>query len=154
VDTVLNITPLRVSENNSSTLKAGHQAEHGDEKALSGRTAEVARQFEALLIFTMMKSMRASLSENTLTGSDQQDMYREMMDREIAESIARRGDFGLTKMFASQLAESSETNTVDRVRDTQPVSTDIAHRGYTLDKNTGVAEFVARQRILQAGSWN
>lgn len=69
----------------------------------SDETQEVAQKFEALLLFTMMKSMRASVSKDSLTGSDQQDLYREMMDREIANTIAASGGLGIQQMLERQL---------------------------------------------------
>jgi len=63
----------------------------------------VARKFEALMLHTMLKSMRATIAEDELTGNDGQDLYRDMMDQEIAKNISESGGFGLQTMLARQL---------------------------------------------------
>ncbi|MBX2879313.1 MAG: rod-binding protein [Granulosicoccus sp.] len=119
-------------------------AEH--QKAL-----EVAKKFEALLLFTMLKSMRDSLSEDSLTGSDQQNMYREMMDREISESIAEAGGLGMQKMLERQLSPTQSIGD-------KPVNNAIASSS-SLDALAVAAEktdissvnldYITRHRILQ-----
>jgi len=74
-----------------------------DEKLL-----EVAGQFEALMLSSMMKSMRATLSGDSLTGSTQQDMYQEMMDKEMVESIVSGEGLGLKQLLAQQLSKATE----------------------------------------------
>lgn len=110
------------------------------------RTLEVAQKFEALLLFTMMKSMRASLSEDTLIGSDQQDMYREMMDQEIAQSIAASGGLGIQQMLERQLNSTSsgvsaeiDQSMIQKITDTPVASTDLSAR----------QAIIAKHRILQ-----
>lgn len=98
---------LQNSVSSPDTLDAAQQSRVDDRE----KAVDVAKKFEALLLFTMMKSMRSSLTEDTLTGSDQENTYREMMDREIAESIAKAGGLGLQSMLQNQLTTSmSETS--------------------------------------------
>ncbi|MBX2837604.1 MAG: rod-binding protein [Gammaproteobacteria bacterium] len=111
------------------------------------RTAEVAQEFEALLVFTMIKSMRTSLSEDTLTGSSQQNLYREMLDREIAESIARRGDLGLKQMFEQQLSKPGEGPTDVALLPDSAQQPSAGTRPKT-DLGIGVMESIARQKLL------
>ena len=70
----------------------------------------VARKFEALMLHAMLKSMRATITEDELTGNDGQDMYRDMMDQEIARKISESGGFGLQTMLAQQLGANMNVN--------------------------------------------
>lgn len=65
---------------------------------------EVAGQFEALFVQTMLKNMRDSrLAEPIFGSSDQHDMYQEMMDQELSLSISRGRGLGLADMLVRQL---------------------------------------------------
>ncbi len=77
-------------------------------KARAGKDAdasldEVARQFEALLLGQMLKSMRqASLGEG-LMESDQSLFYRDMYDKQLAIHLAQSGGLGLADMIKQQI---------------------------------------------------
>lgn len=90
-------------------------AEPGSSRIQSSndKILEVAGQFEALMLTSMMKSMRATLSGDSLAGSTQQDMYQEMMDKEIVESITRGEGLGLKRLLAQQLGATVDTQGVD-----------------------------------------
>ena len=65
---------------------------------------EVAGQFEALFIQTLMKNMRAaSLAEPLFGDSDQHEMYEEMMDQQLAVEMATGKGIGLADMLVRQL---------------------------------------------------
>lgn len=113
------------------------------------KSEDVAQRFEALLIFTMMKSMRASLTEDSLTGSKQQDMYRQMMDREIAEQIAKSGDFGLQNLFEHQLNLGSHDTVAHTDNYLSTLSARLEHNSLPMPSGTAAMEFIARQRTLQ-----
>lgn len=67
---------------------------------------EAAQQFEALLLQTMLKEMRAS-SQDDLLGSSQMDSYYEMFDQQIALDMARKGGFGLADVLVRQLESAA-----------------------------------------------
>ena len=70
---------------------------------------EVAGQFEALFIQTLMKNMRdASLGDPLLGNSDQHDMYQEMMDQQLAVEMASGKGIGLADMLVRQLGGEAE----------------------------------------------
>lgn len=71
----------------------------------------VAKKFEALMLHAMLKSMRATIAEDELTGNDGQDMYRDMMDQEIAKNISESGGFGIQQVLAHQLGANMGVNT-------------------------------------------
>ncbi|MCB1829365.1 MAG: flagellar assembly peptidoglycan hydrolase FlgJ [Chromatiaceae bacterium] len=78
----------------------------------TGSTAEVARQFESLLINQMVKSMRqASLGEGILD-SDQSLFYRDMFDQQLSLHLAENGGIGLAAAIQRQL-EGAQSATAD-----------------------------------------
>ena len=65
---------------------------------------EVASQFEALFVQSMLKNMReASLGDPIFGNSDQHDMYQEMMDQQLAVEMASGKGIGLADMLVRQL---------------------------------------------------
>jgi len=71
----------------------------------------VAKKFEALMLHAMLKSMRATIVEDELTGSNGQDLYRDMMDQEIAKNISESGGFGIQTVLAQQLGANMGVDT-------------------------------------------
>ena len=72
---------------------------------------EVANQFEALFLQTMLKNMReASLGDPLFGNSDQHEMYQGMMDQQLAVEMASGKGVGLADMLVRQLggADSSK----------------------------------------------
>lgn len=78
---------------------------------------EVAGQFEALFLQTMLKNMReASLGDPVFGNSDQQEMYQGMMDQQLALEMASGKGVGLADMLVRQLggAEAAKFSRPDR----------------------------------------
>lgn len=112
------------------------------------KAVDVAKKFEALLLFTMMKSMRASLSEDPLTGSEQQDMYLEMMDREIAESIAKAGGLGMQSMLEEQLSPAPAAVTASQDSPEIDVTLKpLTASTHSADRTSVSLDFLTRQRL-------
>lgn len=65
------------------------------------------RQFEALFIQMMLKSMRDATPGDTLLGGQEQDTYREMFDKQISLTLAAKGSLGLAEAMARQLGSPS-----------------------------------------------
>jgi len=113
---------------------------------------EVAGQFEALMLSSMMKSMRATLSGDSLTGSTQQDMYQEMMDKELVESIVSGEGLGLKQLLVQQL--SKVTTVGDTFQAQTPSTTSenespqiTAKTQPTLNESTASFELMSRLRV-------
>lgn len=69
---------------------------------------EVANQFEALFLQTMLKSMReASLGDPLFGDSEQMEMYQGMMDQQMAVELASGKGVGLADMLVRQLGGAS-----------------------------------------------
>lgn len=65
---------------------------------------DAAKQFEAVFIQMMLKSMRtASLSDGGIMDSDQSRFYRDMFDQQIALSMAQQGRLGIADQMTRQL---------------------------------------------------
>lgn len=74
---------------------------------------EVAGQFEALFLQTMLKNMReASLGDPLLGNSDQYEMYQSMMDQQLSMEMASGKGIGLAEMLVRQLGGESSTSNV------------------------------------------
>src|SRR5262245_857104 len=68
-----------------------------------GAIREAAGQFEALLLQSMLKSMRAVSFGKGLFDSDQSDMYREMFDQQLAVELTHKRGLGLADMITRHL---------------------------------------------------
>ncbi|TDB01926.1 flagellar assembly peptidoglycan hydrolase FlgJ [Halomonas marinisediminis] len=64
---------------------------------------EAARQFEALLVHRMLKSMRDAIPESDLTNSSQTRFYTELFDQQLAQHLSGRG-IGLADQLVQQLS--------------------------------------------------
>lgn len=72
--------------------------------APSAETArEVARQFEALFVQNMMKSMRDATPGDALFGSNATDQYQSLFDQQIAGDIASGSGLGLAPLIERQI---------------------------------------------------
>lgn len=81
-----------------SDLRLG--AQNNDPQVLR----EVAGQFEALFLQTMLKSMRdASIGDPLFGDSDAHEMYQGMMDQQLAVEMASGQGVGLAEMLVRQL---------------------------------------------------
>ena len=85
--------------NGLASLKAG--AREQTPEALR----ETARQFEALFLQMMLKSMRdaSGMNEGSLLDNDQTRFYREMYDKQIALKLSQGGGIGLADVVYRQL---------------------------------------------------
>ncbi len=106
--------------NGLTELKASAGAAKGDSEKLR----EVARQFEALFLQRVLKSMRnASLGEGAFD-SDQSRLYRDMFDQQVSTSMSNKGKgIGIADMLVRQLDKSVGVQTR---RSTSPMRPPLA----------------------------
>lgn len=89
---------------------------------------EVANQFEALFLQTMLKSMRdASIGDPLFGESEQLEMYQGMMDQQLAVEMASGKGVGLADMLVRQLggtdaASSSRPDAAYPIQRASPVT--------------------------------
>jgi flagellar protein FlgJ len=66
---------------------------------------KVSRDFEALIVGMMLKSMRETVGKDKLTGGGHgEEIYRSMLDQEYADaSVKRGGGLGLAKIIEKDI---------------------------------------------------
>src|SRR5690625_6875476 len=86
--------------------------------------AEVARQFEALLLQSMVASMRAAgdvLGEGGPFDSSEARFYRDMLDQQLNMDLRRRGGIGLAAVIQRQLDLAEDLGIVRTAQAVVPV---------------------------------
>lgn len=79
------------------------QAREGTPEAL----AAAARQFEALFLQMVLKSMRDATPSNGLTDSDQTRMYQSLLDQQLAQNLTQQKGTGLAQALIRQLGANA-----------------------------------------------
>ena len=77
------------------------EAAHAPDKA----ARKAAEQFESYFLQQMMKEMRATVEKSDLVDSNAMDTYQDMMDKEVAQQMVRRGGIGLANMLEKQMLQ-------------------------------------------------
>jgi len=67
----------------------------------------VARQFEAVLMNMMLKSMRETVPQDGITDSEQGKMFMGMLDQQLSTNLSQKG-MGLTDVLVRQLSKFSQ----------------------------------------------
>jgi peptidoglycan hydrolase FlgJ len=83
-------------------------AQNRDPEALKA----AARQFEALFLQQMLKSMRASSPGDDLLGGEQSDFYRDLYDQQLALHLAGGKGLGVGDLLLRQLQQSQAQRAV------------------------------------------
>lgn len=65
---------------------------------------QVARQFEAIFVQMMMKSMRDTVQEGGLLNDDSMRFYQDMMDQQLSMDLSGQGGIGLASTIERQLS--------------------------------------------------
>ena len=73
-------------------------------EAQSDNIKEVAKQFEAIFVQMMMKSMRDTVEEGGLLNDDSMRFYQDMMDQQLSIDLSRQDGIGLAKTIERQLS--------------------------------------------------
>jgi Rod binding domain-containing protein len=68
------------------------------------KVAEVARQFEAVLLRQIMHDIRKPTLAHAEGDATANGIYADMINNQMADSISRSGGFGLAESLAAQLA--------------------------------------------------
>ncbi len=103
-DSLNSLTPQSSLDFSGLGTLRGH-AQKGADKA----TRETATQFEAMFIHEMLKSMRQTIEKNDLTGSDAEDTFQEMYDRELSQQLAKRNTLGVADMLVKHIERQQGT---------------------------------------------
>lgn len=88
---------------------------------------EVAKQFEAVFINMVMKSMRAATPQDSVFDNEQSRTFTAMLDQQLSDNLASKG-LGLAEVLARQLTKVAHVNT-DALE--QAVSSDTPNQSQT-----------------------
>ena len=92
--------------NMSGIIKAARAtAENASLKPLDRNAdlREVAEQFEAIFLNEFIKQARKAKLAEDIFGSEAQDTYQDMMDRELSSQLAGRVNLGIAEALVRQL---------------------------------------------------
>jgi len=83
-----------------STARSGLQRNNDSDDPLEN----ASKQFESLLLNFMIREMRATVPESTLfPPSMAEDIFKGMLDEQIAGEMAQNGGIGISRMIFNQL---------------------------------------------------
>lgn len=69
---------------------------------------KAAQGFEALFLRQVIGSMRQAKLGEDLFGSSATNTYRDMSDRQLADSLSQKGAFGIAALVEAQLTQKGE----------------------------------------------
>ena len=101
--------PAQVDANDFKQFAALRRSDPNDPKALR----EVARQFESIFTKMMLDGMRSASFGDPMFGSDQADMYQDMMDDQMAVQLSAGRGIGLADMLIRQLSQGGQGGQAD-----------------------------------------
>lgn len=89
---------------------AGKAAEAPAQAEKNAKLRKVCADFEAMLVFQMMKSMRQTIPQNGLFKPSQgRATFEMLLDQKLAEAVSRKGEgVGLQRALYDQLTRPSE----------------------------------------------
>ncbi len=82
-------------------------AENASMKPLDSNASlrEAAEQFEAIFLNEFIKQARKAKLAEDIFGSEAQDTYQDMMDRELSSQLAGRVNLGIAEALVRQLGQ-------------------------------------------------
>lgn len=97
-----------------------------------------AQEFEALFLQQVMKSMRATTSQDGLMDNDSTRFFTGMLDQQMAQDLSRSGSLGLAQMLEAQLSQRLAGTTGTGSESTASISAGLpADLPLTMPKGTG-----------------
>ncbi len=113
--------PTAALASDARSLDALRTRASGDPR---GALRDATRQFEALFVREVLKSMRAAIPESGLTTGTGHQVYQDMLDSQLAQSLAGRPG-GLAQVLLSQL----ERQLAGRAAPSSPAALDAGATG-------------------------
>jgi len=97
-----NLNELAVDSKSLDALRT--QAKQAPDKAL----ASAAKQFEAVFMSMLMKSMRDATPQEGMFDSEQTKMFTSMLDQQLSQNLGGSRGIGLAEMMVKQLGRQSK----------------------------------------------
>ena len=91
------IEAARATAENASLKPLNHNAD----------LREAAEQFEAIFLNEFIKQARKAKLAEDIFGSEAQDTYQDMMDRELSSQLAGRVNLGIAEALVRQLGQGN-----------------------------------------------
>jgi len=84
----------------------------------SDKVKEACRQFEAILLRQILGESRKTVIKPSAgeEDSNEKDIYNDMIDNQLADSISRSGSFGLAKSLEKQLVRQVLPKSGDQIQ--------------------------------------
>ena len=92
------------------------QAKQAPDKALE----KAAKQFEAVFMNMLMKSMRDATPQDGMFDSEQTKMFSSMLDQQLAQSVGGSHGIGLADMMVKQLSRHAQAGAAPATAAAQP----------------------------------
>lgn len=111
---MLNVNNTDVYTDFSGLAKLKNQAKQDSPEAIK----EVAKQFEALFVQNLLKTMRQAKLADGILDSEQTETYQELHDQQLALHLSNSSGIGLAEVIAKQLS-SKNSNVANTEQQTQ-----------------------------------
>jgi flagellar protein FlgJ len=105
--------PADISGKFALDVQAVNELRAGGKKTGQAGLEAAARQFEALFLNMMLKSMREATPKDSLMDSEQSRLYTSMLDQQLSQSMSARG-VGLAEVMVRQLRHSIPPGTAEQ----------------------------------------
>ncbi len=98
-----------IHPNNLNSISTRTSAGKDDKERQLNRLRESTREFEAIYVNEMFKAMRKTVPEDGIfKTSKTEEMFRDMMDMELARETAKGDGIGIGKAMYDQMKETIE----------------------------------------------
>jgi len=121
-----------VSANGTNMVDAATGQRSANKEAVAAK--KVAKEFEALFVGMMLKSMRETVGKDKLTnGGHGEEIYRSLLDQEYAKSLTEHGGVGLSAMLERQLGQPAPNGVAKQGVDNHDTTTQCAKTEVTYE---------------------
>jgi flagellar protein FlgJ len=109
-----------------------------------------AKQFEAMFLQVVIKSMREASPGDELFGGQESKMYQDMLDQQWAQVMSEGGGTGLAKVLERQLSANARSADTSMPIDLKPLSDAAQFSGIAMMPPTAIS--AVRRQTLQGSA--
>ena len=110
---------LQMSEKNLERLR--NPSSFGNVNS-EKKIEKVSREFESIFLHKLLSSMRKTVPKSGLLDSFATDMYKSMMDEEIAKEMSKNKGMGMGEMIYNDLSNINRVNRGQALQSTYTAS--------------------------------